>query len=225
MRRSLTTLATLAACAGPAFAEVSRFEIQGTPTPAFGGREFGTVGRYERIAARATIAVDPADPRNAVITDIALAPRNAEGRVEAVAEVVILRPAEPVRGNGTLLLEVPNRGRELIGQLMNDTAGANRLLPGTEPGNGFLMRQGYTMVWVGWQADLAAGAGLRLDAPVGARRHRGLARGVPVRPSAQPGRRFAHLPGSEHRGRNAHCARTFGGSAPAPARPHLPLPG
>jgi hypothetical protein len=151
-------------------AEVIRFELQGAPAPAFNGQEFGPAGRYERIAARATIALDPADPRNAVIADLPLAPRNAQGKVEAVADVVILRPADPRGGNGTLLLEVPNRDREIIGLLMNDAPAANALVAGTNPGNGHLMRQGYTLAWVGWQADIAAGqggtAGLRLAAPV-----------------------------------------------------------
>ena len=155
--------------AGPAAAELARLEITTPPSPAFNGREFGSTGRYERLTARAVIALDPADPRNAVIADLALAPRNAEGRVEATAEVVILRPAEPFRGNGTLIVEVPNRGRELMGQLYNDGE-ANALMLDRNPGNGFLMRQGYTMVWVGWQADIppgeGRGAGLRLEAPV-----------------------------------------------------------
>src|SRR5438876_12180292 len=103
-----------AVCLSPAAlqAEVIRFDIT-ERVPAFSGRSFGDVGPYERITARATIALDPADDRNAVITDLALAPRNSEGRVEAVTDVVILRPADPARGNGTLLLEVPNRGRKL----------------------------------------------------------------------------------------------------------------
>ncbi len=152
--------------AAPVRAEVTRFELQGATAPAFGGQEFGPAGRYERIVARATIALDPADARNAIIADLALAPRNAAGKVEATADVVILRPAEAARGNGTLLLEVPNRGREIIGQLMNDAPGANLLSGGTDPGNGHLMRQGYTLAWVGWQADIPAGQGLRLAAPV-----------------------------------------------------------
>ena len=145
---------------------MTRFEAQGAAAAAFGGQEFGPAGRYERIVANATIALDPADARNAVIADLALAPRNAAGKVEAVADVIILRPAEAARGNGTLLLEVPNRGREIIGQLMNDTPGANLLSGGTNPGNGHLMRQGYTLAWIGWQADSPAGQGLRLVAPV-----------------------------------------------------------
>src|SRR3954454_12822374 len=161
----LALAAALALGLSPAAAEVTRFAPQGPATAAFGGAEFGAVGRYERIVARATIAVDPADPREAGIADLALAPRNAAGKVEATAEVVILRPADPARGNGTLLLEVPNRGREIIGQLMNDTPGGNALSGGTNPGNGHLMRQGYTLAWVGWQADLRPGEGLRLGGP------------------------------------------------------------
>jgi len=105
-------LAFLLALPAPvARAEVTRFEVLAREAPALGGREFGPRGAAEKITARATIALDPADPRNAVIADIALAPRNAEGRVEAVTDVVILRPARP---SGTLLFEVLNRGRKLL---------------------------------------------------------------------------------------------------------------
>src|SRR5258705_3571121 len=84
-----------------AHAEVTLFEFLQSG-PAFEGRSFGTVGRYVKITAKATIAVDPADPRNAVIADIDKAPRNAQGRVEATADVIVLRPADLTRGNGTL---------------------------------------------------------------------------------------------------------------------------
>src|SRR3712207_9540860 len=64
--------------------------------------------------------------------------------------------ADPARGNGTLLLEVPNRGRKLALPLFNEspTAADDR-----EAGNGFLFRQGYTLAWVGWQADFTPAAG------------------------------------------------------------------
>lgn len=163
------TLAGLLGITRPAAAEVTRFEAAGPPQPAFAAQEFGAAGRYERLVARATLALDPADPHNALIADLTLAPRNAEGRVEAVAEVVILRPTEPFRGDGTMLVEVPNRGRDLTGQLYNDGT-ANGLLQGRDPGDGFLLRQGYTLVWIGWQADIPSGegrgAGLRLEAPI-----------------------------------------------------------
>src|SRR5712671_6664048 len=107
-------------------AEVIRFDIV-ERVPAFAGRSFGDVGPYERIIARATIALNPSDERNAVITDLPPAPRNPDGKVEATADVVILRPADPARGNGTLLLDVPNRGRKLAPQLFDDSSqpGAN----------------------------------------------------------------------------------------------------
>ena len=81
--------------------------------PAFEGRSFGAVGTYDRIIARATIAVSPADPRNAVIVDIDRAPRNAQGLVEAVADVEILRPTVAANGNRILFYDVVNRGRKL----------------------------------------------------------------------------------------------------------------
>ncbi len=145
-------------------AQVTRLDLSGPPERAFGGQEFGTVGAYERLVGRATIALDPADPRNAVIADIAAAPRNAQGRVEATADVVILRPADAARGNGTLLLEVVNRGRMLALPLFNESPTAAQ---GQQPGNGFLFRQGFTMVWVGWQGDFTPAAGeLSIRLPV-----------------------------------------------------------
>ena len=149
-------------CAAPALAQVARFEME-APRPAFGG-----AGAYELLVGRATIALDPADPRNAVIADIALAPRNAQGRVEATADVVILRPTDPSRANGTLLVEPPNRGRRIIGQLLNDTTAARTGSFDTaeDAGNGWMMRQGYTLAWVGWQGDPTPGAGMRIRVPV-----------------------------------------------------------
>jgi hypothetical protein len=165
MRFAAALLASTLLTASPARPEVTAFEPQGPAAVAFNGREFAA-GRYERIAGRATVALDPANPRNAGIADIALAPRNAAGRVEASADVVILRPADPARGNRTLLVEAPNRGRELIGQLFHDAPEANGLARGTEAGNAFLLDRGYTLAWVGWQADRTAEGGLRLRAPV-----------------------------------------------------------
>jgi Alpha/beta hydrolase domain len=144
------------------------FEVLSVESPALEGRTFGDVGAVEKIVGRATIALDPADPRNAVIADIDLAPKNAHGLVEAVADVEILRPLEG--GNGTILLEVPNRGRKLMSILFDETGdatSASRLEQASDAGNGFLLSQGYTLVWVGWQGDLPAKPGaLRIEVPV-----------------------------------------------------------
>ncbi|TPG61341.1 hypothetical protein EAH89_01975 [Roseomonas nepalensis] len=166
--RRVAWLAGLLALSAPAAAQVTRFEVT-EDVPAFEGRAFGAAGSYRRVTGRATIALDPADPRNAVIADLAAAPRNAAGRVEAVADVVILRPEDPRRASGTLLLDVPNRGRKLAPQLFDDAPqpGANNLAAAADAGIGFLAGRGATVAWVGWQADIPSAPGqLALAAPV-----------------------------------------------------------
>jgi hypothetical protein len=149
-------------------AEVVRFEVVKSE-PAFEGRSFGSVGPYVKITGRAVIAIDPADPRNAIIADVGAAPRNANGRVEATADVVILRPADPLHANGTLLVDVPNRGLLLAPQLFDDAGqpGANAAAKSADAGIGFTHGQGYTMAWIGWQADIPSKPGqLALAVPV-----------------------------------------------------------
>jgi hypothetical protein len=162
---SCVAASLLAAAISPALAEVTRFEVVASDKPALQGRTFGERGTAEKITARATVAVDPSDPHNAIIADIGLAPRNGDGRVEAVADVVVLRPARP---NGIMLLDIPNRGRKLIGPLVEETAvdASNRLDQVGDAGRGFLLSRGYTLVWVGWQGDIAPGAGMRIELPV-----------------------------------------------------------
>ena len=59
MRRIITGLIAIA-CLWPAAspAEIIRFDILARE-PAFAGRDFGNVGPYERITARATFALEP----------------------------------------------------------------------------------------------------------------------------------------------------------------------
>ena len=149
----------LLAVANEAAAHVVRIEIL-KREPAFGGRRFGSVGQYERIVGRAYGEVDPKDRRSAVIEDILLAPRNARGMVEYVATFTILRPLDASKGNGVLLHDLVNRGNKLLFYAFSVPCG--RLAPGTEcdpeAGDGLLLRQGYTILWSGWQGDLAPSA-------------------------------------------------------------------
>jgi hypothetical protein len=154
------------ALATPAPAKVLSFEVLKVE-PAFAGESFGAIGAYEKVTARATIGVDPADPRNAGIVDLALAPRGASGLVEATSEVEILRPVDGAKANGSLLYEAVNRGRKLGVGLFDDAPQSNALGAAADAGNGFLMRQGYTIVWSGWQGDVPAGEGrLTVAVPV-----------------------------------------------------------
>lgn len=120
----------------------------------FGGKEFGSVGAYERISARVHFAVDPKAPSNTVIIDLDKAPRNAKGEVEFSAEMVLLRPLDPSKGNGGLFYEAANRGRNLSFPLLHDGPWAPNPIEAEHAGNGFLMAQGYTIVWSGWQSKI-----------------------------------------------------------------------
>jgi hypothetical protein len=163
---AIVLIAGIVGLANPAAAKVVKFETVRVESPAFEGRSFGSVGTYDRIIARATIAVAPDDPHNAIIVDLDRAPRNARGLVEAVTDVEILRPTVAASGNRRLLYEVLNRGGKLGFALFNDIpAVVNDLAKPADAGNGFLMNRGYTLVWSGWQGDIAPGAGRMTFSP------------------------------------------------------------
>jgi hypothetical protein len=139
-------------------AKITRIEILKSE-PAFAGEMFGEVGRYQRLVGRVAGELDPADPANAIIQDIALAPRNARGMVEYSTDIELLKPEDVTRGNRILLFEVNNRGNKLAPSNFNE--GVAGTLPDrnglSSPGDGWLMRQGYTMVWFGWEMDVLPG--------------------------------------------------------------------
>lgn len=135
-------------------------------TPFVGGAAFGDVGPYERIDGVVSGALDPAHPGNAGIALLDRAPRNAAGLVEYRAGFVLLRPADPGRGNGRLLYEVNNRGRIMI--FNNLCGGAVGNTPETPAalGNAMPLRRGFAMLWSGWDAGAAATTGLSLELPI-----------------------------------------------------------
>ncbi|WP_267427830.1 alpha/beta hydrolase domain-containing protein [Methylobacterium sp. GC_Met_2] len=158
----------------PAHARITSIEIN-TVEPFAEGAEFGSAGAYERVIGAAHGELDPADPANAGIVDIALAPRNARGMVEYKTDLFILRPKDPARGSGTLLFEVLNRGRKFLfnwvldapaqaAQAVNDPRSA------VDAGTGLVLRRGDTLVWSGWEADaLRQQGGMAIDVPVASR--------------------------------------------------------
>lgn len=136
--------------------------------PLADGASFGAVGAYERVIGKARGAVDPTAPGNSGIALIDKAPRNADGKVEYTTDIFILRPADPARGNGRILYEVNNRGRKMLfGNIADGPQGVNDPRTMADVGNGFPLRQGYTVVWSGWDPDAPrANMGLGLTAPV-----------------------------------------------------------
>ena len=124
------------------------------------GREFGSVGHYVQLDGTAHFAVDPAHPLNNCISDIQFAPRDGDGRVHFSADIRILSPEDPRRGNHRLLFDVPNRGNRLALAAFNRVPRPINPSAPTDAGDGFLMRHGYTVVWCGWQRDVPALDGL-----------------------------------------------------------------
>ncbi len=137
---------------------VTRLEIT-SQKPFADGQSFGDVGSYTQVDGIAHFAVDPLHPANETIADIQLAPRNEHGLVEFSADFRILRPDDPSKGNRRLLLDVLNRGKALALRNINSAPDIAPDAP-LNPGNGFLMRQGYTVVWCGWQHDVPDAPGL-----------------------------------------------------------------
>jgi hypothetical protein len=162
--RGATGLIALLAVSA-AWADVDRIEV--LERAAFAeGKSFGAVGPYERIRGRLTFVVNPDAPENQGIVDLKLAPRDAQGRVAFAADFMILKPLDPTRANGRLLYEVNNRGGVGLLGPFNEARGTNLPISAEHAGNGFLMEQGYTLLWSGWTWDVPPGDGrLRADLP------------------------------------------------------------
>jgi hypothetical protein len=134
--------------------------------PLAGGQSFGEVGPYERIDGIVRFGVDPGHPANEAIVDLDKAARDEHGRVQFLADFSILQPADPAKGSGRLLYEVVNRGRRNIPKHINRAPAPAVLTDEIDPGDGFLMRHGWTAAWCGWQWDVVPGPGLLgLEAP------------------------------------------------------------
>jgi Alpha/beta hydrolase domain len=140
------------------FAEVTSVTIT-SRTLLAGGQSFGSTGPYERLVGRIEFALDPTDPHNVRIVDLNHARRDADGRVRFSSDLNVVRPTDPTKGNGVLLFHISNRGvMDLMGAFNRGNASGGGI------GDGLLMRDGYTMVFVGWEFDVPAPR-LRIEAP------------------------------------------------------------
>lgn len=175
MRRPLFVAFMLAASsasvASPAEAHITRIVIDParSESPTFEGRAFGPdgkVGPYEKLRGKAYGEVDPDDPRNAVITDVKLAPRNARGKVEYSMDIFILKPIDLTKGNRKLFLDFNNRGEMRVAAL-NDTAASNNPMKAAQAGTAFIMNLGYTIVGNGWDFGASsADDGMTIQVPI-----------------------------------------------------------
>jgi Alpha/beta hydrolase domain len=118
------------------------------------GYEFPITGAYEKLVGKIYGEVDPKNRLNTVIVNLEKAPRNRRGRVEYWSDFCILKPLDMARSNGKIFYDAPNRGSKRIVSFLNDAPATNNPSTLEDSGNGFLMREGYTIVWCGWQGDL-----------------------------------------------------------------------
>ena len=148
-------LLLVSGCGSDAYSDagsgITKLEIISTQAPTFGGQTFGSVGAYEKIFARAYGQLDPLSRRNALIKDIELAPRNANGMVEYSVDVHIFKPIDMSKSNNRIFYDVVNRGNK--GHSAFNDVGGNNPTVAADAGNGLLMRLGYTMVFSGWEDD------------------------------------------------------------------------
>jgi hypothetical protein len=175
-------LAAVSLCtAPPARCEVVGVDIESTIDVA-NGQAFGDAGSYEIATGKIRFAVDPSNVHNRVIVGLDHAPRDAAKKVEFSADIQILRPKDPAKGNGTLLFDVVNRGSKTAFNSFDRAAGG--------ADDGFLMRRGFTLLWVGWEFDAPDGT-VRVDVPSASGRC--VVRGA-VTPNADgPGATFGDL--------------------------------
>ena len=154
-------LAALMAAIPCAQARVVRVDVS-SRTDVLGGREFGAAGAYERITGRVYFSVAVANPRNRAIVDLDNAVNLNDGEVEFSADFIAVRPKDPAKGNGSMVLESPNRGRGRIVSLV-DTGDWDL---SKSAGDAWLLRSGYSIVTLGWQWDASGDDVLRLYAPI-----------------------------------------------------------
>ena len=128
-------------CFSSAHAKLVRIDVE-QRSDVLAGRAFGKSGPYECIRARAYFAVDPKHPLNRGIVDIAKAAVNDAGQVEFSADLFMLKPRDSAKGNGTVLLEPPNRGGKALLATFNRGKSAVDPADPASFGDGLLLNEG-----------------------------------------------------------------------------------
>jgi hypothetical protein len=159
--RIFLTAFLIFSCGSQLSARVKKVEIT-SRAGVLGGMTFGESGAYERIAGRVYFAVSIANAYNRAIVDLENADNLKDGEVEFSADFVAVRPKDSSKGNGTMLLENPNRGHARILSLVD---GGDEDLS-KSAGDAWLLRNGFTVVALGWQWDAYTADALHLYAPV-----------------------------------------------------------
>jgi len=145
----------------PLNARVVRVEIA-SRTDVLDGKTFGDAGAYERITGRVYFSVPVTNPHNARIVDLRNAVNLKNGEVEFSADFIAIRPKDAHKSNGSMILENPNRG---YGRIVALVDGGDWDLA-KDAGDAWLLRNGFTVVSLGWQWDAPGSDALHLFAPI-----------------------------------------------------------
>ncbi len=139
----------------PTFAKVLNVKFQSKEV-ILEGKEFGEHGSYELLKGKIYFGFPADNYFNNPITDIEFAPTNAQGEVEAWGDIVVMQPVNPSKRSGTAMVEVSNRGGKFSPSYFNQATKSRELIPNDPEywGDGMLMEQGLTVIWIGWQFDL-----------------------------------------------------------------------
>jgi hypothetical protein len=145
----------------PSFARVVRVQIT-SRNDVLNGKSFGDTGPYERITGRVYYSIPVANWHNVGIVDLRNAVNLKDGEVGFSADFIVVRPKDMAKSNGSMILEVADRGQSRIMSLVE--GGDWDLANGA--GDAWLLRNGFTIASVGWQWDAEGENALRLYAPI-----------------------------------------------------------
>ena len=164
------------------------------------GQSFGDAGSYERITGRVYFSLPVANPHNQSIVDLTNAVNLKDGEVEFSSDFVAIRPKDAQKSNGSLLLEVPNRGHARILSLVD----GGDIDLSADAGDAWLLRNGFTIVSLGWQWDADGADALRFYAPIAKENGKtitGLLRG-----DIMPSKAMEEIPLGHHHRRHTSAA-------------------
>ncbi|HSF16053.1 MAG TPA: alpha/beta hydrolase domain-containing protein [Vicinamibacteria bacterium] len=162
--RAILVLGLLSSASKSSHARVLGLRVEVRET-VLSGRPFGLAGPYEKLSGTVELALDPDQPANARIVDLALGQRDANGDVRFSADFYLLKPIDAARGNGVLFYEAGNRGRKRILTTFQKATPSDDPATEEELGDGTLMEQGFSLLWMGWQWDVPEGR-MRMDMPI-----------------------------------------------------------
>ena len=129
------------------------------------GVSCGEFGPYERIDGIVFFGVDPENSANSRIVDLQYAPVGDDGLVNFSSDFVLLTPIKTQ--SSRLLVDVVNRGRKRAIPDFNMSSSTLTASSYIDPGDGFLFKNGYSVVSIGWQYDVyRSDSLLGMDPPI-----------------------------------------------------------